>query len=180
MWKYLLVKIPFLSLLILGCYYDIEPPIIKVEPKVGTNNVLLVSKEFKYLGTDIKRNTKSWELISERSVVYKNNEVELENINIKFFKEGRIVSELKGNKGKLFSKQNKAEVYGNVTLQNYENKTTIYTSRLIWDANTRTIYNSRQDKTTIVSSEGTLKGTGLRTTPEVYPLELENVEAVIQ
>lgn len=162
-----------------SCYYDVEPPIIKVEPKVGDNNILLISKEFKYIGIDAKAKNKSWELISESSVVYKNNEVELTNIDIKFFKKGRVVSSLKGDRGKLFSKQNRAEIYGNVVLENYENKTKIYSTRLIWDGRTRLIYNTRNDKTTIVSSGGTLKGTGLRTNPDVYPIELENVEAVV-
>ncbi len=165
---------------VMGCYYDVEPPVIKVEPKITKNDVLLVAKEFKYMGLDVKTRVKSWELISESSIVYKNDEVHLENIEIKFYKKGKIVSVLKGDRGKLYSKKNSAEILTNVVLENYENNTKILSSRLIWDGNRRLIYNTLEDKTTIISREAVLKGTGLRTTPEVYPLELQNVEAVVQ
>lgn len=170
----------FLLIFINGCYYDVDPPIIKVEPKVGTNNILLISKEFKYFGTDFRSGKKSWELIAEKSIVYKDNKTDLENIEIKFFKKGKITSSLKGSNGILYPKENKAEITGNVILENYENNTKIFSSRLMWDGNKRLIYNSNSDKTTIVSPKATLKGTGIRTTPDVYPIELENVEAVVQ
>lgn len=166
--------------IVYGCYYDVEPPIIRVEPKVTDNPVLLVSREFKYMGTDPRSGTKSWELIAESSVVYKNSEVELENVEMRFFRGTRMVSYLRGKVGKLYPKQNRAEISEDVFLENYENKTKIYSSRLMWDGNRRLIYNTRNDRTTIVSPNATLKGSGLRTTPDVYPLELENVEAVVQ
>ncbi|MEN2998899.1 MAG: LPS export ABC transporter periplasmic protein LptC [Brevinematia bacterium] len=175
-------KITLLTLLLIttGCYYDVDPPVIKVEPKIGTNNVLLVSKEFKYFGTDPKTKRKLWELIAEKSVIYKNNEVDLENVEIKFFKNNNLSSVLKGKVGKIHTEKNRAEIRDNVVLENYENETKVYSSRLIWDGNKRIIYNTESDKTTIVSPTAKLKGTGLRTTPDMSPLELKNVEALVE
>ncbi|MFN4245494.1 MAG: LPS export ABC transporter periplasmic protein LptC [Brevinematia bacterium] len=170
----------FLTIWFCSCYYDVEPPIIKVEPKVGTNNVLLIAEEFKYMGTDYKSSKKMWELIAKKSVIYKDSNVDLEGIEVKFFKRGYVISFLKGDKGKLYPNQNRTEITGNVVLENYQNKTKIMSSRLIWDGNEKVIYNTSSDKTVIVSPSATLRGSGLRTTPDVYPLELENVEAVIQ
>ena len=175
-----LLLIVLVLVLFCGCYYDVEPPIISVEVKMKTNNILLIAEEFKYIGTDSSGNKKLWELIAKKSIVYKDSKVDLEGIEVKFFKKGVPVSFLKGEKGKLYPKDNKTEIVGNVFLEHYQNKTKIISSKLIWDGSKKLIYNSKDDKTTIISPNATLKGSGLKTTPDVYPLELENVEAVIQ
>lgn len=164
-----------------GCYYDVDPPVITIEPKTAKSYILLVAKEFKYIGSDLESKKKTWELISGEAMVYKDSRIELKDIEIKFLdKNGSIISTLKGSKGMLEVEKNSASIEGNVVLKNYKKSIVIYSTKLIWDGNKRLIYNTTEDKTTIVSEGATLKGSGLRTTPDIYPLELQNVEAQIQ
>ncbi len=165
-----------------GCYYDVEPPVITVDFKdFKTNEILLISKEFKYLGVDFKTARKSYELFSGEAIIYKDGNVKLKDIDIKFYNSrGRIVSSLKGDFGILYKDRNMAEVVSNVVMEKRDADITILATRLVWDGNRRIIYNDKSDSTTIISSSAKLRGRGLRTTPDIYPLELEEIEATIE
>ncbi|MGB9622140.1 MAG: LPS export ABC transporter periplasmic protein LptC [Brevinematia bacterium] len=178
--KFIIIAL-FLLLTLEGCYYDVDPPFITVSAKTEKSDILFIAKEFKYIGSDLDTKKKMWELISGEAVVYKDNKIDLKDIEIKFLdKKGEVISTLKGDSGMLERNKNSASIQGNVILKNYKKGVTIYSTKLIWDGNKREIYNTLDDKTTIVSEGVTLRGSGLRTTPDVYPLELKNVEAVIQ
>jgi|GEM_PF-2690518 LPS export ABC transporter protein LptC len=174
-----LFLIPFV---VSGCYYDVEPPVISVDFKsFKTNEIFLISKEFKYLGIDPKNSKKSYELFSEEAIILKDGNIKLRNIDIKFYNsKGNVTSSLQGDLGVLFKNSNMAEVISNVVLQKSDTKTTIYSTRLVWDGNKKLIYNDKTDSTTIVSPSAKVKGRGLRTTPDIYPLELEEIEATIE
>jgi LPS export ABC transporter protein LptC len=165
-----------------GCYYDVEPPVITVDFKnFKTNEILLVSKEFKYLGIDTKTTKKLYELFSGKAIIYKDGNIKLKDIDIKFYNpKGKVTSSLKGDFGILYKDKNMAEVVSNVVMKKIDAETTIFSTRLVWDGNTRVIYNDKTDITTIVSPSAKVKGRGLRTTPDIYPLELEEIEATIE
>jgi LPS export ABC transporter protein LptC len=165
-----------------GCYYDVEPPVISVDFKnFKTNEILLISKEFKYLGIDTKTTKKSYELFSGEAIIYKDGNIKLKDIDIKFYNpKGKVISSLKGDFGILYKDKNMAEVVSNVVMKKSDAETTIFSTRLVWDGNRKIIYNDKTDSTTIVSPSAKVKGRGLRTTPDIYPLELEEIEATIE
>ncbi len=169
------------SLLLYSCKYDVEPPIITVRVNQEENKVLMIVNEFKYVGTFDKDIKKNWELFAKKAVVEKNGGVALEEVEVNFFDvRGNKVSYIKGKIGYLDQRRNRAEISNNVVFTRYDKKTTVFSSRLIWDGNSKTIYNTVQDYTRIISPDVKITGRGLRTTPDIYPFELSEIEAEIE
>jgi len=109
--------------------------------------------------THTSKGEKEWELEADRAEIFKGEgKTIVQKLKIRFYDQGKIASILTAREGELHSSSGDMKVKGDVVVTSPEERTTLKTESLRWDAKRRKIISDdlvRQEKDdTVITGEG--------------------------